>query len=58
MLLVSIKVLHNKAKILSLEQRMGEQLFWLMYIDSLNVGNRKQCERNLRSTEKYIYIYK
>ena len=26
-----------------------------MYIDSLNVDNRKMCERDLRSGEKYIF---
>ena len=26
-----------------------------MYIDSKNLGNRKICERDLRSAEKYIF---
>ena len=47
---VNIKELHKKCKIISLEQ-----LLWLMYIDSKNVENRKICERDLRSTEKYIF---
>ena len=42
---VSIKKLHEKCKIISLEQRMRKQLLWLMYILSrdqvfLQVPNR------------------
>ena len=52
---VSIKELHNRSKMLSLEQRMRKQLLWLMYIDSLNVNNRKITNRVLRSNDKYIF---
>ena len=52
---VSIKDLHKRCKIILLEQRMQKQLLWLMYIGSLNVDNRKICERDLRSGEKYIF---
>ena len=52
---VSIKDLHKRCKIISLEQRMRKQLLWLMYIDSKTVENRKICERDLRSAEKYIF---
>ena len=34
---------------------MRKQLLWLMYIDSKNVNNRKICERDLRSAQKYIF---
>ena len=51
----SIKDLHKRCRMLSLEQRMKKQLIWLMYIDSLNVDNRKICERDLRSADKYIF---
>ena len=52
---VSIKELHKRCKIISIEQRMRKQLLWLMYIDSRNVENRKICPRDLRSGEKYIF---
>ena len=52
---VSIKDIHKRCKIISIEQRMRKQLLWLMYIDSRNPENRKICERNLRSAEKYIF---
>ena len=52
---VSIKDLHKRCKNISLEQRMRKQLLWLMYIDSKNVENRKTCESDLRSGEKYIF---
>ena len=52
---VSIKDLHKRCKIISLEQRMQKQLLWLMYIESKNVENRKVCERDLRSADKYIF---
>ena len=52
---VSIKDLHIDCRIISLEQRMRKQLLWLMYIDSKNMENRKICERDLRSADKYIF---
>ena len=52
---VSIKELHKKSKMLSLEQRMRKQLLWLMYIDSLDVNNRKPNNRVLRNNDKYIF---
>ena len=52
---LSIKELHKRCKIISIEQRMRKQLLWLMYIDSKTMGNRKICERDLRSAEKYIF---
>ena len=52
---VKISELHQKAHMLSLEQRMRKQLLWLMYIHSLNHINRKICPRLLRSNDKYIF---
>ena len=52
---VSIKDLHTKSKLISLEQRMRKQLLWLMYKESLDQNNRKQSNRILRSNEKYIF---
>ena len=56
---VNIKELHKKCNIISIKQRMRKQLLvlWLMYrpIDSRNADNRKICERDLRSAEKYIF---
>ena len=52
---VSIKDLHTKSKMISLEQRMRKQLLWLMYKESLNQNNRKKSNRILRSNEKYIF---
>ena len=52
---VSIKELHKKSKMLSLEQRMQKQLLWLMYIDSLDVNNRKGNNRVLRNNDKYTF---
>ena len=52
---VSIKELHKKSKMLSLEQRMQKQLLWLMYIDSLDVNNRKVNNRVLRNNDKYTF---
>ena len=52
---VSIKDLHRRCKIISLEQRMQKQLLWLMYIDSKNIENRIICERDLRSADKYSF---
>ena len=49
---ISIKEIHKKAKMLSLEQRMRKQLLWLMYIDSLNVNNKRQNNRVLRNNDK------
>ena len=51
---VSIKDLHTRCKINSLEQRMCKQLLWLMYIDSRNVQNRKISERDLRSGDIFF----
>ena len=52
---VRISDLHNKAKLLSLEQRMRKQLLWLMYNMSLDRNNRKVGARALRSNNKYIF---
>ena len=52
---VSIKDLHRRCTIISLEQRMQKQLLWLMYIDSKNIENRIICERDLRSADKYSF---
>ena len=52
---VSIKEMHKISKMLSLEQRMRKQLLWLMYIDSLDVNNRKPNNRVLRNNDKYIF---
>ena len=51
---ISIKDLHTKSKMLSLEQRMRKQLLWLMYIESCDDKKRKPVNRVLRSNEKYI----
>ena len=53
--MIRISELHNRAKLLSLEQRMRIQLLWLMYKLSLDRTNRKVGERNLRSNNKYIF---
>ena len=34
---------------------MKKQLLWLMFIDSLDVNNRKMNNRVLRSNGKYIF---
>ena len=52
---ISIKEIHKKAEMLSLEKRMRKQLLWLMYIDSLNVNNKRQNNRVLRNNDKYIF---
>ena len=52
---VSIKDLHKRCKIISIEQRMRRQLLWLMYIESKNVDNRKIFERELRNADKYVF---
>ena len=52
---VSIKELHKRCKIISIEQHMQKQLLWLMYIDSRNVDNRKINQRDLRSGNKFIF---
>ena len=52
---VSIKDLHKRCKMISLEQRMRRQLLWLMYIDSKNPTNRKIIERVLRNVDKYVF---
>ena len=52
---ISIPVLHEKCKIISLKQRMQKQLLWLMYILSREPEYIKVSQRVTRSTEKVVF---
>ena len=52
---VLLEILHNKAKLSSLEQRRSIQLLQLMYKLSKNNENRVIGTRNTRQNEKYVF---
>ena len=52
---VSIPILHEKCKIISLKQRMHKQLLGLMYVLSKQADYVKVAQRNTRSAEKVIF---
>ena len=52
---VSIRKLHEKCKIISLEQRMRKQLLWLMYILSKDEVFRNVPNRVTRSGDKIVF---
>ena len=52
---VSIRKLHEKCKIISLEQRMRKQLLWLMYILSKDEVFRNVPIRVTRSGDKIVF---
>ena len=52
---VSNPTLHDKRKIISLEQRMRKQLLWLMYILSRDKGFHRIPNRVTRSAEKIVF---
>ena len=53
--IVSIAKLHEKCKMISLEQRMKKQLLWLMYILSRDDDFLKVTNRVTRSAEKIVF---
>ena len=52
---VSIKELHAKCKIISLEQRMRIQLLWLMYLLSRDQTFTRVPNRVTRSADKIVF---
>ena len=53
--MVSIPLLHEKCKILSLKQRMQKQLLSLMYVLSKEPDYIKVAQRNTRSAENVVF---
>ena len=52
---VSIPVLHNSIKLLSLEQRRQKQLLKIMYVQSQKNRARALTNVNTRSQTKYVF---
>ena len=52
---VSIELLHEKCKILSLEQRMRKLILWLMYILSKDVNFLRIPPRETRNASKSVF---
>ena len=52
---VALKILHNKANLVSLEQRRCVQLLSLMYKMSKSNNNRAEGTRVTRQQKKYVF---